>query len=293
LEQKSEHRPTASHRDAAAGLAEVTRWKGTFRDEDFEYRILQDVDAAQTKFVGCNFRHARMSRVYLRNATFEDCKFVGSIFNECNLRGARFKSCDVSYAQFDRTHVSHSDLFNQLPVWPNTRRELARTLRKNAESLGDYQGMFDCFWYEMEQAEVHLLEAAKGREQYYRDKYPGVIYRARFWIRYYAHRLDAFVWGHGESPLRVLRTTLIAWLMLILCVMYCGSDVGGPDFFAVPRSNLVFSIRQATFLLLNQPDTGYQPGTEFGVLLRAIASILGYTMFGLIVATITRRYVRR
>ena len=109
--------------------------------------------------------------------------------------------CDFSYSWFSKTQISHADIFNQLPPRPNVRKELAQSLRKNAESIGDTTAVLECFLYEMEQTAVYLREAAQGREEYYKKKYPGFYNRVRFKLRLLRHYLSKFTWGHGESPL--------------------------------------------------------------------------------------------
>jgi Pentapeptide repeats (9 copies) len=261
--------------------------------KDFRYSFVEDVGARGAKFIGCDFSFSVLNRVYMRGCEFLDCNFIGCHFEHCNFRGATFSGCNFSYTQFAYTHLNAPDLFNQLPLHPNVRRELARTLRMNAHELGDADGSLECFWYEMQQTESYLREATSGREEYYKKKYPGVKNRVRFWFLHLRHRFAAFVWGHGESPFRVVRAGLLVFAALVVGVMVCGEDAGGPAFFVDPSGSFRFAAKQALFLMLNSPDAGFQPLSTFATLLKGGAVLAGYIVFGLMVSTAVRRYVRR
>ena len=261
--------------------------------KDLRYSQVQDVGARKVTFEDCDFSYSVLNRVYFRDGTFRRCKFIGCTFESCNFRGASFAECDFSYSHFAYTHVPYEDLFNQLPPHPNVRRELARTLRMNAHSLGDAEGLLDCFWYEMRQTEAYLREAASGHEEYYKNKYPGLMNRVRFRLLYLRHRLGTFVWGHGESPIRVVRSGLLVLAAIALGIVLCGPGAGGPEFLSAPADSLRFAFKHAVFLMLNATDAAFQPLTTGAMTVKALASLSGYTVFGLAVATIVRRYVRR
>jgi hypothetical protein len=261
--------------------------------QDLRYSQVQDVGARKVIFEDCDFSFSVLNRVYFRDGIFRRCKFMGCIFQNCNFRGASFSECDFSYSHFMYTHVAYGDLFNQLPPRPNVRRELARTLRMNAHNLGDAEGLLDCFWYEMRQTEAYLREAASGDEEYYKSKYPGLMNRIRFRLLYWRHKLASFVWGHGESPIRVVRSGLLAVTALALGIVLCGPGAGGPEFLSAPVDSFRFAFKHAIFLMLNAPDAAFQPLSTGAMVVKAFASLSGYAVFGLAVATIVRRYVRR
>ena len=263
------------------------------RGKDLRYSKVQDVGARKVTFEDCDFSFSVLDRVYFRDGMFRRCKFIGCTFQGCNFRGAIFSECDFSYSHFTSTQIAYGDLFNQLPPRPNVRRELARTLRMNAHYLGDAEGLLDCFWYEMRQTEAYLSEAATGHEEYYKSKYPSLKNRVRFRLLYWRHKVGSFVWGHGESPIRVVRSGLLAVAAIALWIVICGPSAGGPDFLSAPADSVRFALKHAVFLMLNAPDAEFRPLTTGAMAVKAVAVLSGYAVFGLAVSTIVRRYVRR
>lgn len=263
------------------------------RQQDLRFSKIQDVGARKVTFEECDFSFSVLNRVYFRDAIFRRCKFIGCTFQRCNFRGATFSECDFSYSYLTSTHIAYADLFTQLPPRPNVRRELAQTLRMNAQNLGDTEGLLQCFWYEMRQTEAYLREAACGDEEYYQTKYPGLTNRLRFKLLYWRHKISGFVWGHGESPIRIARFALLAVALLALWIMLCGPGAGGPGFWSAPIDSVKFGLKHAVFLMLNMPDSAFQTITVGASAVKVFAALTGYVVFGLAVATFVRRYVRR
>jgi hypothetical protein len=267
--------------------------KSTVRGQDLRYSRIDNVGSAEVTYDGCNFSYSFMRRAYFRNAVFKKCKFIGCTFEDCNFRGAQFLECDFSYSRFENTYVDYQSIFFQLPKYPNVRREFARSLRINAQGLGDSDGLLKCFWYEMQQEQIFLKEAAEGSEDHYKTKYPGLKNRLKYRWLYIRHRLAGAVWGHGESPIRVVLTSVVIWAVITVLILFAGPHIGAPDFAVTPIQSINYAVKQAVFLMLNSPDEHYHADVTAAVLLKIAAALSGYTLFGLAVATITRRYVRR
>ena len=145
----------------------------------------------------------------------------------------------------------------------------------------------------MEQTKDYLKEAAKGREEYYKQKYPEVSDRIQFRAKLVSHHLSGLIWGHGESPLSVILFALTIYFILAVLIMLSGVSAGGPELATSPGDAITFGLKHSIFLMLSAPVEGFEPATFWTFVLKAIASLLGYTVFGLMVATIVRKYVRR
>ena len=267
--------------------------EGTALTGSYRFSQIRDVGAKSVVFENCDFSYSVMTRAYFRNAKFVDCHFVGCHLRQCNFRGAEFVECDFSYSSFYETQVKHEDIFRQLPNRPNVRKELAQTLRKNAESIGDREGALKCFQYEMKQTRRYLIEATGAEEEYYRKKYPGRLNRLRFRRKLLNHNLSRFIWGYGESPLSVVRFALLVWFILTFFITALGAGAGGPEFTTSPFSAITFGLKHSIFLMLSAPVEGFEPANFWIFVLKGIASLSGYTVFGLMVVTIVRKYVRR
>ena len=266
--------------------------EGTALTGSYQSSQIRDVGAKSVVFKNCDFSYSVFTRAYFRNAKFEACCFVGCYFRQCNFRGAEFVGCDFSYSLFFETQIKHKDIFDQLPNRPNVRKELAQTLRKNAESIGDREGALKCFRYEMEQTRRYLREAMGAEEEYYRKKYPGISNRLRFGSKLINHSLSRFIWGHGESPLAVMRFALIVWFILTSLIAW-GARTGGTELTTSFLGTITFGLKHSIFLMISTPIEGFEPTTFWTVVLKGIASLSGYTVFGLMVATIVRKYARR
>jgi len=180
--------------------------------QNCQHYIFRDTGAKKLQFEDCDFSYCLFERAYFHNCTFINCKFIGARFVDCNFRGATFDGCDFEYASFRQTLIAHKQLLVNLPAWPNVRRELVRSLRKNAEGLGDAEAVKAFVREELTAAREHLKKAREGKESYYAQKYKGVtnkisVHWQSLWVW-----LDWHVWGHGEYPWRIVRT-----IALIVC----------------------------------------------------------------------------
>lgn len=262
-------------------------------ERDFKKYQFEEVGAKGVTFEECDFSYSTFLRVYFRNASFIKCRFTGCDFEHCNLRGAKFSQCDFSYATFGRTHVDPDDLFTQLPKRPNVRREFAQVLGRNAESMGNGEAALQCFWFQMEQTQQYLLEAAEGREEYYKRKYPGFWNRVAFRFSYWSHVFSSVFWGHGESPLRLLRATSAILLLVALIFVFQSPSFEGPPVTEDPATAIGFAIAHTLLLMLGLTTEKFVPGTDFGAFLFGLGALTGYVLFGLFIVTLTRRYVKR
>jgi uncharacterized protein YjbI with pentapeptide repeats len=117
------------------------RFTSECANRDFSYFRLQDCEATGITFRKCVFQHCLFERCYFRNAIFQDCDFTGARFVDCNLRGAQLITCKLEYTSYRGTVLDRAQFASNLPLWENVKGEVARSLRINAQSLGDYEGV--------------------------------------------------------------------------------------------------------------------------------------------------------
>jgi hypothetical protein len=265
------------------------RITGNVAGADFSYFHLQDVEAKGLTFSKCVFQHSVFERCYFRNAVFESCDFTGARFIDTNLRGAKLIICKLEYTSYRGTVLDRGQFASNLPPWENVRAEVARSLRINAQGLGDVEGVNFFINVEMDGTLEHWWKAFQQRESYYQQKYRG-FHRFEALGRYAYYRLLRLAWGHGESPMRILRNTL-----LLLCLFAFWLTLDNLSSVGEVRLNqLVTTAAESCVLCLRvflgvplTPGHRFPPG--FDLALVALRYISVAFFFGVLSKRLTRR----
>jgi hypothetical protein len=180
--------------------------------KDFRNSILEDVAGKDITYRECQFSYSILIRGYFHKAKFERCKFIGTRFVTTNFRSATFEECDFSYADFHRCVIPVPQVLANLPSFANVRWDLLHNLRANMRAVGDTQHESAVVWQEIDTELEHWRAVSRGDAGYY-GKYTRterMLARLRRW------RLltERYVWGHGESLLRLGVATLVALVLL-------------------------------------------------------------------------------
>ncbi len=183
---------------------------------DLRNRRFDDLNANKGTFIDCDFSYSIFNRAYVRAATFEGCRFVGCRFYDSNLRGASFHVCDFKYTIFQHTLLEPKEMLAVLPLEPNLRRDALQNLRANAVEVGDYGSQRLFVLAEVDAATDHLTRVLKGAEDYYRRKYPSFIDKLRAAAALARLKVEGWIWGHGERPLKILVSAAVLVLALTL-----------------------------------------------------------------------------
>lgn len=193
-------------------------------DERFE-DIKDSEDYSEAVFTRCAAKGIRFSRVvfkkaildgcYMRNCTFESCDFTGCRFIASNFHGSTFHGCRFDYASFDRTEIGMEVMDSNCPPFENLTLRFARALRVNYQQLGDSDAVNKAILIELRATDIHYRKAWQSNEAYYRDRYAG-LKRVEMLFRWVWFKIGDFIWGCGESPLKLARTMLIAVALIAL-----------------------------------------------------------------------------
>lgn len=249
-----------------------------------------DVGAKGCDFEGWDFSYCVFKRAYFHNATFTNCKFVGAQFINCSFRHASIRSCNFSYARFDQCTIPTAEILNNLPAWPNVRRELLQMLRRNATSMGDYNAEKQFIVKEIDAQKEHLRRAWKQEEPYYKQKYGKKLKRLSAGLRLSALRIDGFVWGHGERPLKAVIPLLLSLALLSAILVIIRS----PSLMDTTLSDHLHSFTHAFLyhgdLFLGVPSDSPIEGAKT---LDWLVAILRYLAFGILLSAIYRRMAHR
>jgi hypothetical protein len=253
---------------------------------DFSFSHFQDVEAKGRSFSKCNFQHCVFERCYFRAATFKNCDFTGSRFIDCNLRSAKVITCKIEYTAYRGTTLDRKEFAANLPHWENVRAEVARSLRMNAQGLGDAAGVNFFIDTEINGTLEHWWKAFCQQESYYQQKYRG-FRRVVALGRFSYHWIARSVWGHGESPWRIFRN-IFSVLCLVTFLIVIQKVANSPGFAAeklVPLAVEAFFATVRTFLGVAQP-VGQQIPQGFDLALVG----LRYVALALFVGVLAKRW---
>lgn len=191
-----------------------------------------------------------------------------------------FAGCKFDYAIFERTIIDDDILDSEAPLEENLRMRFARSLRMNYQQIGDAKAVNKAVSVELNATSIHLYKSWASNESYYKKKYPSFKKVKQFflWIEFWV--LD-FVWGNGESILKLLRTLILAVLLIGIIDVFKSSDSYslGNYYQGLSKSFGVFF--------------GLTVETSYSILALAIISALKLILFALFTALLVKRFGRR
>jgi len=246
----------------------------------FSNQLFIRLAAKGRRFTTVDFKYSIFDSCYLRNCVFDSCDFIGCRFVGTNLEGSAFSGCKFDYAIFEKTGVDNDILSHACPGHENLKMRFARTLRMNYQQLGDAKSVNKAIAVELLATEAHLHKAWSSTESYYRHKYQGYK-RFQMFNEWIAFKMLDFLWGNGESALKLLRAVVIA-----LCVISIVDAVGFRD----PRllESYTGAFAAAPQIFLGTISSAFYPRLclTFITLFRLVA-------FGFLTAIIVKRFNRR
>jgi hypothetical protein len=179
--------------------------------------------AKDRTFSRVSFKYCIFDGCYLRDCKFLSCDFTGSRLSSSNFHGSSFSDCKFEYATFEKTQITPDILATQAPYLENLKARFARSLRINYQQLGDAEAVNKAIKIELQATKTHLYEAWHSGKDYHRRKYPGWK-RIGVFFRWLWFMLQHFLWGNGESALRLLGAILVLFLLMAVYHAYYASD---------------------------------------------------------------------
>jgi hypothetical protein len=164
-------------------------------------------------FSRIDFRYSTFDACYLRNCTFDSCDFTGCRFVGTNLHGSSFSGCKFDYASFEKTDIDNDILSSGCPGGDNLKLRFARSLRMNYQQLGDAISANKAIGVELEATSSYLHKSWSSNESYYRKKYQREK-RIEQFFRWINFKVLDFIWGNGESPMKLTRAVLVVFFAM-------------------------------------------------------------------------------
>lgn len=248
--------------------------------ENLHNKYFIRVGSKYKTFDKVNFSHSYFENCYFRNIKFDTCDFNGCKFINCNFQGSSFPGSKFDYATFDKTFIDSEILDNNCSSYNNLTLKFARTLRMNYQGIGDAESVNKAIKIELKATERHLYEAWKSKAVYYRNKYKGWD-RFRMFLEWLIFRTQDWVWGNGESPLKLFRTGLIFWVLIsIIDTFFFKNPNSVSDYFSS------FCSSPSIFMGIDKP----QNYPDLYLTFIAIVRFIGFALF---TSMLIKRFNRR
>lgn len=262
-------------------------FKGDVSGAKLQHHIFKNVGAKKVVFTGVDFSYSIFERSYFHDCTFIDCKFIGCRLVESNFRGAKFQGCSFEYMAIRLTNISHKELLGNLPAWTNAKRELMRSLRINADSMGDVEASKAFVREELSASREHLRKARECKEGYYFKNYSGFRNQVEVYWNSFWGFLDWHLWGHGEYPHKLF-LAVSAFIVLAAIFLALQSSGISAEMSVTGLGGLfVCSLRDVFYSFVGVKVPGFPDGWL------AFLSVVRYVSISLFITVLYKRLVRR
>ncbi|KAA0596770.1 uncharacterized protein YjbI with pentapeptide repeats [Azospirillum lipoferum] len=237
--------------------------------------------AKKQKFTKVDFKYSNFDSCYLRECQFDSCDFTGCRFVGSNFHGSVFVGCKFDYTYFEKTNIDATILETESPALENIRLRFARTLRTNFQHLGDARSINRAISIELRATGEHLYNSWRSPGSYYRKKYSGFYARIRQFLLWSEFKALDFIWGNGESILKLIRFALIFISGISILNVYLYGDAKSLDSYWNSLADA-----PSIFLGVNSPANYNKAYLAFIALIRLI-------VIGFFLSIIIKRFNRR
>lgn len=247
----------------------------------FAFKVFIRLNAKKITFKNVSFLHCIFDGCYFNNCVFDSCDFTGCRFLGSNFHQSAFTGCKFEFATFERSQLDDDILVSEAPREENLRMRFARSLRMNYQQVGDAKAVNKAISLELEATSIYLYKSWRSGETYYRKKYPGLINGIAQFVRWSEFWILDFVWGNGESILKLLRSIL---LTVIMIAAYDTNAHGNPLTIGFYWSS--FQNAPAVFLGVLSPQ-------NYTVAALSVIAGTRFVSIALLTALLVKRFSRR
>ena len=252
-------------------------------NEEYHNHLFIRIGSKKKTFENIDFSHTYFEHCYFKNCFFNSCNFTGCKFTNSNFSGSSFSGCKFEYAQFDKTLVD-DDILDNCPGYDNLKLKFARMLRINFQSLGNADAANKAIQIELKATEIHLKKEWTSNEAYYNKKYQN-IKRVSSFFEWSFFILFQFIWGNGESLVKLLRMGFIIW-----CVMALIDSLYFRDFINI---NTFWDSLCSSFWRMPEIFFNIENPQEYSKLYLSAIVALRLVGFGLFMSILIKRFNKR
>jgi len=249
--------------------------------------LLEGLSLKGAELTDCAFFHTHFTDCYFKDASLTRVRFIDCFFEHCDFDGAVFSNCGLEYSEFRNCRIAYDQIESCLPQsWQNVLFRLARSLRVNAHSMGDYDEYRKFLSLELMASETHYKYMFTKYDGYYKKYRP--VDRLRGLQKWTTMKVDRLLWGHGEKWTRVLLVAIAVVFVFALMFRYAAGIRNMPqganfwNYLALSASN---------FMTLAYENAA--PADGFARFLQISEAALGLLFFGLLVTSLYVRISKR
>lgn len=253
--------------------------EGDVSSQEYTNILFTRLVAKDCKFHKVSFDYCIFDTCYLRNCSFDSCSFIGCRFQNSNLHGSSFIGCNFDYATFEKTQIDTDVLESNCPSHENLKMRFARSLRVNYQQIGDASAANQAITVELNATETYLHKAWNANDRYYRYKYRGWD-RLKMFLKWSGFKALDYIWGNGESAVKLLRSVLAFFFFIYLC---------DEIIFSFHNENILSGLLQAPKLFF----IGKLEGRYYPEGFIAFITFMRLALFALFMSIIIKRFNRR
>jgi hypothetical protein len=247
------------------------------RKVNLRWATIEDVGFKGARLVDCNLSQANFARCYFRRTAFQNCDIVNSKFEWCEFPNARLESSRLDFASFRNCEISLSSVAFRKDTAPHVLVRVCRNLKLNAMSMGHFD----------DASQLAYLEKTYDRRALYEQAF-GAGDRRQSRLKSVAQWLDSMLfnllWGYGEKPWRLAFGVIVA-IYGFATLQYALDAIPGHGWW----DHVYFS--GITFLTVGYGDL--VPVEPIPRMFAVLEGITGITMFGMLIASATKKITHR
>ena len=288
-----------------ANLQSVVLGKANLREVDLSGANLQRANLFGADLQGANLSGADLRGAILRGASLQEADLRFAILREVDLldvregglRGIKLYRAELGHTVLNREQLGRA-IEEELPGEYRKARETYLALKRNFESLGDYEA---ASWSYIRERQMERACSAPWRaRRFYGKEQLGdtsvrkvPIYRPRVWwffVRHTARWLSdwpvEWVCGYGERPWRTVATMLVVFAASVATYWATWGVmkvVRTPETTTlVPTRNLMDLVIFSLGALTTMAPKGLEPRADWVQFIAGFEALLGIGLTGLL-----------
>lgn len=236
----------------------------------------------------CSFSKTTISGWTFRSCTFTECQFIGSRIEDCEFHNCSFKNTNTHKIRFSGTYIDPTSFKDCLDKrkYQNIGVHLFQNLLQDTRGEEQIEFERDALYFFLKWKRFQdLFEARKSWRAKSRMKWIRLV------MRYMLRLFHELLLGSGVRISRVILTSIGTVLFFVVLNMIFVAEFGLSQNGQPMES--AWDVLYYTVISLTTVGYGdITPTTLCGRVVAVFQSVIGYVLFGILVATLFRRIAR-